>query len=113
VQPIVFTCCAGAVHLPCNFHYLQVHRVTGPSRLDEQSVSLSGHNNINLSPLQTKLMPPPPPKSMPPPIRKALPKSPTEKEGEFQNSSLEYDSAASLHCFSWDSVLLFSKREQS
>ncbi|CAK9237075.1 unnamed protein product [Sphagnum troendelagicum] len=58
----------------------QVHRVTGPSRLDEQSVSTSGHNNINLSPLQTKLMPPPPPKSMPPPIRKALPKSPTEKE---------------------------------
>ncbi|CAM6036938.1 unnamed protein product [Sphagnum compactum] len=68
----------------------QVHRVTGPSRLDEQSVSPSGHNNINLSPLQTKLMPPPPPKSMPPPIQKALPKSPTEKEGEFQNSSLEY-----------------------
>ncbi|CAK9250062.1 unnamed protein product [Sphagnum jensenii] len=58
----------------------QVHRVAGPSRLDEQSVSTSGHNNINLSPLQTKLMPPPPPKSMPPPIRKALPKSPTEKE---------------------------------
>ncbi|CAM6009540.1 unnamed protein product [Sphagnum balticum] len=68
----------------------QVHRVTGPSRLDEQSVPPSGHNNINLSPLQTKLMPPPPPKSMSPPIRKALPKSPTEKEGEFQNSSLEY-----------------------
>ncbi|CAK9238275.1 unnamed protein product [Sphagnum jensenii] len=59
----------------------QVHRATGPSRLDEQSVSPSGHININLSPLQTKLMPPPPPKSMPPPIRKALPKSPTEKEG--------------------------------
>lgn len=44
-------------------------------------MSPSGHININLSPLQTKLMPPPPPKSMPPPIRKALPKSPTEKEG--------------------------------